>query len=108
MERILAQTLLVRREDRGRLCRLIILHHLGIAPSLAIAIDPFGKSRRRRFDFLDIDDFGPAPAVFPESAAVAFQCHFLGGFPIRRIDFDFPVNYDITSTRYFIFRTPFR
>jgi hypothetical protein len=26
MERILAQNLLVRREDRGRLCRLIILY----------------------------------------------------------------------------------
>jgi hypothetical protein len=26
MERILAQNLIVRREDRGRLCRLIILY----------------------------------------------------------------------------------
>jgi hypothetical protein len=33
MERILAQNLLVRREDRGRLRRLIILHHLGITPA---------------------------------------------------------------------------
>src|ERR1700740_3353738 len=36
MERILAQNLLVRREDRGRLCRLIILYIIWESHPLAL------------------------------------------------------------------------